>query len=78
MLGQPPGTTRTHPNFASQAGERLREVTEADTCVWNELDRRVWTQGPFQKDWDSEVGAGEGEGEKMKQRADGSLLGFHL
>lgn len=62
---QPPGTTWTHPSFASQAGERLREVPEADTSVWNELNRRVWTQGQFQEDWDSGLGAQEkGDGRK--------------
>lgn len=62
---QPPGTTWTHLSFASQAGESLREVSEADTSVWNELNRRLWTQGQFQKDWESGVGAQEkGNGRK--------------
>lgn len=65
MLGQLPGTTPTYLNFSSLAGERLREVTEADTSVWNELDKKVWTQGQFQKDWDSGMGAQEkGKGRK--------------
>lgn len=73
------GTVLTHLSFASQAGKRLKEITQSDTSIWSELNSRVWSQGQFQKGWEQwGRSVGEGEWDKMKQRADGSRLGLNL
>ena len=73
------GTVLTHQSLAVQIGKRLKEITEPDTSIWNKFKSRVWAPGKFQKGWEQwGRSVGEGEWEKVKQHADGSLLGLNL